>query len=264
MTTSMPTEPAAAGFESLIDEARTAALSGWDFSFLAGRTTSEVLPWSYLDLAVTASRTATRVLDIDTGGGEVLALIKPPPGSVAVEPHPPNVPVATAALAPLGVQVRARMTPELPVSDAAFDLVLNRHGLLDAAEISRVLQPGGGFLTQQVGSRNDLELNEAFGLEPVKFDSALDKSRAGARAAGGCWPHDHACRGGIPAYPISRRWRHRPATARGPLAGPWLRRRPSSATAAGDSQPDHSARRFHRHQSQAVVRGDAQLKPAAA
>ena len=40
--------------------------------------------------------------------------------------------------------------------------------------ISRVLQPGGGFLTQQVGSRNDLELNEAFGLEPVKFDSALD------------------------------------------------------------------------------------------
>ena len=173
MTTSMPTEPAAAKFDSLIDEARTAALSGWDFSFLAGRTTSEILPWSYLDLAVTASRTATRVLDIDTGGGEVLALIKPPPGSVAVEPHPPNVAVATAALAPLGVQVRARMTSELPVSDAAFDLVLNRHGLLDAAEISRVLQPGGGFLTQQVGSRNDLELNEAFGLEPVKFDSAL-------------------------------------------------------------------------------------------
>jgi hypothetical protein len=66
------------------------------------------------------------------------------------------------------------MTSELPVSDAAFDLVLNRHGLLDAAEISRVLQPGGGFRTQQVGSSNDLELNEAFGLEPVKFDSALD------------------------------------------------------------------------------------------
>ncbi|HEX5907736.1 MAG TPA: hypothetical protein VFY56_12015 [Propionibacteriaceae bacterium] len=70
----MPTEPAAAGFDSLIDEARTVALSGWHFSFLAGRTTSEILPWSYLDLAVTASRTATRVLDIDTGGGEVLAL----------------------------------------------------------------------------------------------------------------------------------------------------------------------------------------------
>ena len=43
-------------------------LSGWDFSFLAGRIASEALTWSYVDLATEASRAATRVLDIDTGG----------------------------------------------------------------------------------------------------------------------------------------------------------------------------------------------------
>jgi SAM-dependent methyltransferase len=170
----MQAEPGINDFDALIDQARAVALSGWDFSFLAGRIASEALPWSYVDLATEASRAATRVLDIDTGGGELLALINPPQGSVAVEPYPPNVAVATAALASLGVQVRPRTTSRLPVSDAAFDLVLNRHGTVDADEVSRVLQPGGVFLTQQVGSDNDVEFNDAFGLGPAKFGSALD------------------------------------------------------------------------------------------
>jgi hypothetical protein len=63
MTTSMPTERAAAGFDSLITEARTAALSGWNFSFLAGRTTSEILPWSTITRAE-EEFPRTRYLDI--------------------------------------------------------------------------------------------------------------------------------------------------------------------------------------------------------
>ncbi|MCX5015704.1 hypothetical protein OG765_32815 [Streptomyces sp. NBC_00555] len=52
-----------------------------------------------------------------------------------------------------------------------FDLVLNRHGVLDAARIRTALAPGGRLLTQQVGSRK-LELNETLGVPaPADPDS---------------------------------------------------------------------------------------------
>ncbi len=46
----------------------------------------------------------------------------------------------------------------LSLQDGSFDIVINRHGDLDAAEIRRVLKPGGVFVTQQVGAENDREL----------------------------------------------------------------------------------------------------------
>jgi len=45
-------------------------------------------------------------------------------------------------------------------------LVLNCHGSLDATETARVLAPEGVFLTQQVGSRNDLAFKDALGVPP--------------------------------------------------------------------------------------------------
>jgi hypothetical protein len=124
------------------------------------------LPWNYKCLASKALTNATRLLDIDTGGGEVLASLAPLPPAIATEPYPPNVPIATARLAPLGVDVRAGRASELPVADGNVTLVLNRHGSLDAIEAARVLAPQGVFLTQQVGSRNDLAFNDALGSPP--------------------------------------------------------------------------------------------------
>jgi SAM-dependent methyltransferase len=49
----------------------------------------------------------------------------------------------------------------LPLSDATFDLVINRHESFDAREVQRVLRPGGTFITQQVGAQDLVELNEA-------------------------------------------------------------------------------------------------------
>ena len=66
----------------------------------------------------------------------------------------------------------------LPVDDAGFDLVLNRHGSLHAAESRRVLAPGGLLLTQQVGARNDVEFNEAMGI-PATADPASPSTVAG-------------------------------------------------------------------------------------
>ena len=44
----------------------------------------------------------------------------------------------------------------LPFDGNFFDLVLNRHGYYWPPEVYRILQPGGFFLTQQVGYSNDV------------------------------------------------------------------------------------------------------------
>ena len=75
---------------------------------------SDPLPWDYAALAGEAADGQQRILDIDTGGGEVLATLGVPRGSVALEPYPPNVPVARARLLPYGIEVRARTGRRLP------------------------------------------------------------------------------------------------------------------------------------------------------
>lgn len=150
--------------DELIDEATEAPLEGWDFSFLNGRAETEPLPWSYEHLAAGLVTNARRILDVDTGGGEMFSSLRPPSGSIAVEPYQPNVAVAARRLEPLGIHVVERPTDALPVDDAMFDLVLNRHGWLHAGETYRVLAPGGRVLSQQAGARNDIEFNAALGV----------------------------------------------------------------------------------------------------
>ena len=164
-----------------------APFAGWDFSYLDGRMIEAQPPWSYPDLARAAVAQAEDVLDIATGGGEVLASFAPFPGrATAVEGYAPNLPVARARLAPLGVQVfEANTASGMPFEDAAFDLILNRHGGFRAAEMHRVLKPGGVFLTQQVGGDNLDDLTAAFGARLAYPDNALERT-ADAFAALGC------------------------------------------------------------------------------
>jgi SAM-dependent methyltransferase len=147
-------------------------IEGWDFSFHRGRVADQPLPWIYQDVASDLVAHASRVLDIDTGGGEIFGSLRPPIGSVAVEPYQPNVPVAAGRLEPLGIRVIEREGPRLPVDDDAFDLVLNRHGYLNPPEIHRALAPGGRFLTQQVCAINDVEFNQALGI-PSDVDPSI-------------------------------------------------------------------------------------------
>ena len=161
-------------YEELVEEATSASFSGWDFSWLGYRAVSADPSWSYDRLARAALQRATRVLDIDTGGGELLASLAPlPAATIATEGYEPNVPLTRCRLYSLGVDVRQHPTGDpFPVEDGAVDLVLNRHGRLDAAELARVLRTDGVLVTQQVGSRNDADLNEALGAPPVMLPDA--------------------------------------------------------------------------------------------
>lgn len=162
-------------FDDLVQDANSVSLEGWDFSFLNGRTVGDALPWDYQQMASDLVFRAHRTLDIDTGGGEIFESLKPRRGSVAVEPYTPNFALSTQRLQALGVEVKERTSELLPVNDASFDLVLNRHGYLNPEEFHRVLIPGGVLLTQQVGGLNDIEFNEALGI-PASVNASAPAS----------------------------------------------------------------------------------------
>ncbi len=151
--------------------------AGWDFSYLRDRRHDVGHhPWGLSTIVDERLRAATAVLDVDTGDGKRFAEALTRSGfrghASATEGYEPNVPLARATLAPLGVDVREtrgaehpssadqdRDSARLPFDDATFDLVLNRHGSLDAAETRRVLQPDGWLVTQQVGSKTNLDIH---------------------------------------------------------------------------------------------------------
>lgn len=115
-----------ARFEALVAEAAAVSVDGWDFSWLDGRATEERPSWGYARAMADRMGRARAALDIQTGGGEVLASVpKLPPLAVATESWPPNVARATALLHPLGAAVVADPDePPLPFGDNAFDLVV--------------------------------------------------------------------------------------------------------------------------------------------
>ena len=170
-------------------EESQAKIRGWDFSYIAGRYTEEdALPWDFFSVVQFARRDTDRLLDMDTGGGEfLLSLGHPPALTSATEGYPPNVALCRETLLPLGVDFREMADcARMPFGDGSFDLAINRHGRYDPRELFRALRPGGLFITQQVGSRNDRELVELLlPGTPVPFpEQTLEEQSAAFRRAG--------------------------------------------------------------------------------
>jgi SAM-dependent methyltransferase len=167
-----------------IDEA--APFQGWDFSYIGKRHHMDRPDWNYEETAKKLISNAASVLDIGTGGGEVFARLAPfPPHAVAVEDWLPNVAVATKRLSPLGVKVLGvDYKKNLPFQDGEFDLILNRHGALPIAELSRILKAGGILFTQQVDGRNLEDLAQEFGAKQKWPDNTLQQIQNHLEQAG--------------------------------------------------------------------------------
>ncbi|MGH3267045.1 MAG: class I SAM-dependent methyltransferase, partial [Trebonia sp.] len=162
-------------FEELVAEAAAADVTGWDFSWLDGRATEERPPWGYQKRMGAWIGQARVTLDIQTGGGEVLAGVpqRAARSMVATESWPPNLAIAQRNLRDKGVVVVADSDePPLPFADGTFDLVTSRHPVTAHwEEIARVLAPGGTYLSQQVGPElTGREIREFF-LGPHPADS---------------------------------------------------------------------------------------------
>lgn len=157
-----------ADFESLVRQATEIPFSGWDFSAIEKRLRRRRVPWEYARRVKNRIPLSRSLLDLGTGGGELLASLAPlPHETYATEGYRPNLRLARARLEPLGVQVLfADQGGPLPIPSHSIDLVADRHTGFSPAEVSRVLRPGGRFVTQQVGAANYGELNACFGVEP--------------------------------------------------------------------------------------------------
>ena len=156
-------------FEDLLAEGAAVDVTGWDFSWFEGRATEDRPPWGYAKMlsermSALANVPDAAALDLQTGGGEVLATVRAaPPTLLATESWPPNIEVARRNLARLGAQV-VPVTDELsdlPFGDATFDLVVSRHPVaVPWNEVARVLKPGGWYFSQDVGDGSVRELTE--------------------------------------------------------------------------------------------------------
>jgi SAM-dependent methyltransferase len=175
-------------FQDLVAEGAAVPVEGWDFTWFRGRATEQRPSWGYARLMAARMATATRALDLQTGGGEVLATIaKPPPMLVATEGWPPNAALARRRLASLrAAVVEVSENDGLPFADDSFDLIVSRHPVtVPWDDIARVLSPGGVYLSQQVGHGSAREVTDfMLGRQPVGLARHPDRARSRATAAG--------------------------------------------------------------------------------
>ncbi|MEV6306574.1 methyltransferase domain-containing protein [Actinoplanes sp. NPDC051861] len=177
------------GFQELIDEAVAVDVEGWDFGWLDGRATEERPPWGYVRMLADRLPRAGAALDLDTGGGEIVAEMPVLPARMVVtEGWAPNVEHARTVLGPRGVEVvHVEQRRPLPFGDGTFDLVTSRHPVDPPwSEISRVLRVGGSYLAQHVGPASAYELIEIF-LGPLPRQLLArdpDREASAAIAAG--------------------------------------------------------------------------------
>ena len=163
-------------FHDLWKKEEQTSFSGWDFSYIHRRMKEENPPWNYSAEAKMLIKNATAVLDMGTGGGEILSTLGPfPKHTIATEGWPPNVPVARKKLEPLGIKVIAvDESGKLPFEDGEFGVVLNRHSAFDEKEVFRILRKHGIFFTQQVSGNNLQDLIKEFGVDTKDKDWNAD------------------------------------------------------------------------------------------
>jgi SAM-dependent methyltransferase len=140
------------------------SIEGWDFSHLDGRWESDPLPWDYPTLVRAYLNPSDHLLDLGTGGGEMLLTLNHPYELTSVtEGYPPNYKRCLQTLAPLGITVKSiDDSNHLDFPDQSFDIVIDRHEAYDLNEVMRVLKPCGYFITQQCGGLNNVNLSRRF------------------------------------------------------------------------------------------------------
>ena len=141
---------------------------GWDFSQM--RDAREPMPWDYMDVVLRYLKPGDRVLDVGTGGGERLLRFAPCFASgigidiseQMIEDAQQNL--ATSSIENVAFEVMS--ATDLAFEPESFDVLLNRHSVVDVAETLRVLKPGGYLINQEVGARNAENITHLFGCGP--------------------------------------------------------------------------------------------------
>jgi SAM-dependent methyltransferase len=148
--------------DELLAGARTRR--GWDFAGM--NELRQPVPWDYLDVVRRYLRCSDAVLDVGTGAGERLRDLAPWFGhGLGIDADPEMVRLAREN--PAAGNLSFRVCDErLESAPGIFDVILDRHAPFDLSAIAARLQPGGYFITQQVGERNMACVKAALGQAP--------------------------------------------------------------------------------------------------
>jgi SAM-dependent methyltransferase len=158
-------------------------LEGWQLEY-APEPMVAGPPWNYEAMARALAAESNALLDLGTGGGEVLARIVDGLGcrAVATEAWSVNAPVAARRLRGRVSVVRAS-AESLPFASASFDLILSRHEAICPSEVARSLRGGGRLLTQQVVPDLWHELRSVF-PDMARFPDHYTEYQAGCSKEG--------------------------------------------------------------------------------
>ena len=121
------------------------------------------VPWEYHDVVLRYLRPSDAVLDIGTGGGERLGDLARSFGhGLGIDADPRMVLLASEnpAAGNLDFRVCSERLESVPET---FDVIIDRHAPFDLSAVAVHLDPGGYFITQQVGERNMACVKAALG-----------------------------------------------------------------------------------------------------
>lgn len=144
----------------LKSEERQKAFEGWNFSSIQEDFWQEETSWDYIKIVKKHLKPNMCLLDMGTGGGELLTHFSHPFHQTSVtEGWDRNYQLLLATLGKKGVEVKfVKEDDRLDFLDNRFDIVLNCHESFSLDEVKRVLKPNGLFITQQVGDLNGINL----------------------------------------------------------------------------------------------------------
>lgn len=183
-------------------EKRQENFIGWDFSAIENSYCQEKNTWNYSEIVNDYLKPSMRLLDMGTGGGELLATFHHPFELTSVtEGWEKNYQLLLEKLAPKGVNVQfVKEDDVLPFSDNSFDIVVNSHESFSTKEVKRVLKSGGIFISQQVGDLNGVNLASRLipNFKKEKFDFHLSVITRELDQAGFDILYENEC------YPVQR------------------------------------------------------------
>lgn len=134
---------------------------GWNFSRM--NVLRQAVPWDYEDVVLRYLRPADQVLDVGTGGGERLARLAGSFGhGVGIDLDPAMVGLARRNSGAGNLEFLVG-SERLEGVTRRFDVIIDRHAPFDLAAVAAHLEPGGYFITQQVGERNMACVKSALG-----------------------------------------------------------------------------------------------------